>query len=63
MASDAPAMEISRGLSNSFSGPVDPTQCSVSALQELFQRQHRFLNYFFSNLEYEAVSTPSRCPA
>jgi len=58
MAADAPpATELPRGLSNSFSGPVDTTQCSVSALKELFERQHRFLNYFFSNLEYEAVQS------
>ena len=62
MAAEAEAQEIARGLSNSFSGPVDMTRCNATALRELFQRQHRFLNYFFSNLEYEAVSNPPLTP-
>jgi hypothetical protein len=45
----APVAEISRGLSNANLGPIDATQCSITALKELFQRQHRFLNFFFSN--------------
>eukprot|EP00873_Tetraselmis_striata_P013855 jgi/Tetstr1/434119/TSEL_023263.t1 len=45
-----------RGLSNSWTGPVDLTSCSASALKELFQRQARYLNYFVSNLEYDQVA-------
>uniref|UniRef100_A0A061SPM1 Arabinose-5-phosphate isomerase n=1 Tax=Tetraselmis sp. GSL018 TaxID=582737 RepID=A0A061SPM1_9CHLO len=42
---------VSRGLSNSL-GSVDYSHCSTGSLKQLFEEQHRFLNYFFDNLEY-----------
>jgi arabinose-5-phosphate isomerase len=45
-----------RGLSNVFSGPLDLASCSPTALQQLFQKQAGYLNYFFSNLEYDEVA-------
>eukprot|EP00192_Tetraselmis_astigmatica_P011858 CAMPEP_0117681516 /NCGR_PEP_ID=MMETSP0804-20121206/19034_1 /TAXON_ID=1074897 /ORGANISM="Tetraselmis astigmatica, Strain CCMP880" /LENGTH=397 /DNA_ID=CAMNT_0005491299 /DNA_START=187 /DNA_END=1378 /DNA_ORIENTATION=- len=52
---DNVVLQLQRGLSNLGSGSVDFTRCSAAALQELFLRQQRFLNYFFSNLEYDRV--------
>mmetsp|Transcript_27445 Transcript_27445/g.64996 ORF Transcript_27445/g.64996 Transcript_27445/m.64996 type:complete len:238 (+) Transcript_27445:178-891(+) len=47
--------ELRRGLSNSFSGDVNLNHCNVNALRDLFTRQQGFLDYFFSNLEYDSV--------
>lgn len=53
------ASEISSppcGLSNSgLGGPVDYKQCSMERLKQLFAEQHRFMNHFFENLEYEPL--------
>jgi arabinose-5-phosphate isomerase len=47
--------QLSRGLSNKWHGPIDYQHSSVDALKQLFGEQHRFMNYFFDNLEYEPL--------
>ena len=37
------------------SGSVDFNHCSMKSLKQLFGEQHRFMNYFFDNLEYEPL--------
>eukprot|EP00873_Tetraselmis_striata_P013858 jgi/Tetstr1/434122/TSEL_023266.t1 len=46
---------LQRGLSNTSSGTFDYQQCTQSRLRQLFGEQHRFMNYFFDNLEYEPL--------
>mmetsp|Transcript_34916 Transcript_34916/g.99003 ORF Transcript_34916/g.99003 Transcript_34916/m.99003 type:complete len:354 (+) Transcript_34916:77-1138(+) len=46
---------LSRGLSNIGSGTVDFKNCSMTKLKQLFAEQHRFMNHFFENLEYEPL--------
>ena len=44
------------GLSNSSSGTtVDYEHCGISSLKQLFGEQHRFMNHFFEQLEYEPL--------
>lgn len=58
----SPPSEMLRGLSNSnFHRPLDMAHCSNDSLRELFERQHRFLNYFFANLQYDEVCHLAVC--
>mmetsp|Transcript_34175 Transcript_34175/g.96870 ORF Transcript_34175/g.96870 Transcript_34175/m.96870 type:complete len:347 (-) Transcript_34175:139-1179(-) len=50
-----PTRQLSRGLSNVGSGSVDYKFCSMDKLKQLFDEQHKFMNYFFENLEYEPL--------
>eukprot|EP00193_Tetraselmis_chui_P005426 CAMPEP_0177753874 /NCGR_PEP_ID=MMETSP0491_2-20121128/1702_1 /TAXON_ID=63592 /ORGANISM="Tetraselmis chuii, Strain PLY429" /LENGTH=373 /DNA_ID=CAMNT_0019269207 /DNA_START=93 /DNA_END=1213 /DNA_ORIENTATION=+ len=53
---EAAAPSMQRGLSNASSGSCfDYQQCTQSRLKQLFGEQHRFMNYFFDNLEYEPL--------